>query len=341
MEHTSKIASPLRSAGLSEAGNPLYKGLGIVFGGSDLYGEHFSPPREWLTDGDPDVKLGTEYFLNALADEVDLETGEFKGALAIPVFWDHGLGSLGPKRLGKAIPLRITAEGIEYLIEVEKKRAQDYQQMIDELQNEGWLGLSSQTLPSFASFNWSTGEIRSWFPAEMTLTVTPAEHRTRNQLEVVFRRYGVKTTMDEQTVIETADAVVDDLLTTLDAQVDEGQEAVVENAALSYVIRTMDALNQRLDAMEAKLAKSASTEAVETLTEQVTTMNTQFVDALRKSFEGLGTILTKAVQTKAADMVRDSSDFEIEAMRTVTSTPAASIARRTLYNLPPTAPGQG
>lgn len=349
--------SPLRSAGVTTTGNPLFRGLGILFGGRDLYGDTFSPPREFLAGDDPDVKIGTDYFLRELADEVDVETKELRGALEVPVFWDHGLGVLGTKRLGKAVPTRITDEGIEYLIEIEKKRAQDYQAMIDELQMEGWLGLSSQTLPSFAAFDWGTGEIKSWFPAEMTLTVTPAEHRTRDGVEKVrslFRKYGVnmamKKTAEEQvqdnelvpadeevTLSETMDSLFDDLTD----EIAEEEEMVVQNEALALVLRTLNAFEQRLGQIDERLARMASAEDVQAVRDEVTASRTEYVEAARTMTTRLSEILGSVVRTKAAEMVQESSDFELQALRNVGApAPRAAHTRVSGYALPPNAPGQ-
>lgn len=351
--------SPLRSAGVTDLGNPLLRGLGVVFGGRDLYGDTFSRPRDFLTDGEPELKLGTNYYLTELADEIDLETGELRGALSVPVFWDHGLGVLGPKRLGKAIPTKITQEGIEYLIEIEKKRAQDYQAMIDELVMSGWLGLSTQTLPSFANFDWSTQEIKGWFPAELTLTVTPAEHRTRDAMQQVrslFRKYGIEVdTMTLKTIAEDPNEVVaaqdenptdvvDELLEDLDAQITEEADAVLENQALAYVVNAMDeftvqmrTLVSRLDEIDARIAKSVTED-------QLQQMNADFVESLRKMTSGLADVLTKAVRSRAAEVIQSMPETEINAIRNVGQPGAAtqpSVTRRSMYNnLPPNAPGQ-
>jgi hypothetical protein len=338
-------------------GNPLYRGLGIVFGGRDLYGDTFSRPREFLVGDDPDLKLGTNYYLSELADEVDFETGEIKGALTVPVFWDHGRGVLGFKRLGKAIPTKITQEGIEYLIEIEKQRAQDYQQMIEELQNEGWLGLSSQTLSSFAAFDWGSGEIKGWLPAEMTLTVTPAEHRTRNDFEQVrslFRKYKIevdmleKTVEDEQTVPaeeETLSDVVDTLLNDLDEQVEHEADVVLENETLSYVVRSMDQLSAQLVQLNTRLDEVSDQLSRMTTTEELSDLRDQLGQALQKMGAGIGEVLTKAVRSRAAELVQDSSEVELQALRGLATqdredkTAPAPISR-SMYKLPPHAPGQ-
>ena len=344
--------SPLRSAGTSESGNPQYRGLGIVFGGRDLYGDTFSPPREFLAGDDPDLKIGTDYFLRELADDIDPETKELRGAMEVPVFWDHGLGVLGTKRLGKAVPVRVTAEGIEYLIEVEKKRAQEYQAMIDELQNEGWLGLSSQTLPSFANFDWWTGEIESWYPAEMTLTVTPAEHRTRGveQVRSLFRKYGIEVNMgkdkktaeeeileeenqpEEVALSEEVDAIFDGLSADLQGE----EEMVVQNEALSFVVRSLNELATELRDIRTELAKKANTEDVQHA-------NEQYVAAVQSMAKGLKDVLQPLVRTSAANLVRESSDAELDALRGFDQQPPApkTPARRgSMYSLPVHAPGQ-
>lgn len=340
--------SPLRSVGLSDSGNPQYRGLGVVFGGRDLYGDTFARPRDFLVGDDPDLKLGTEYFLSELADEVDRETGEIRGALWEPVHWDHGLGNLGGKRLGKAKPVKITEEGIEYLIEVEKQRAQEYQQMIDELQNEGWLGLSSQTLPSFASFDWSTWEIKSWYIGEMTLTTTPAEHRTRESVEKVrslFKKYGVKIMEEDQNTLEQPETIsdeLDELFEELSGEIAEEEEAVVTNEALAYVIRSFDALNASIKALNERLDTVDEAMAQAATAEEITLLRTQMVDGFKTMTRGLSETLIQATRSKAAQLVQNSSDMELDILRTgQTPAPAATPARtRSGYRILPHAPGQ-
>ena len=315
-----------------------------------------------------DVKLGTNYFLNELADDVDLATGEIKGALTVPVFWDHGRGILGPKRLGKAVPSRITQEGIEYMIEIEKERAKEYQELIDAVYNEQMLGLSSQTLPSFASFDWSTGEIKGWFPAEMTLTVTPAEHRTRDGIEKLrslFKKHGIEVqdmpkTKKDVEVVQT-DEIVEDvevveepetlsdeinsLFDELSSDINEEEETVVQNEALAYVIRGMGEIFARLDSIETALARSASAEDVEELSQSVEQANGHYVEAVRTMTERIGEILVQTVRNRAAELVQGSSDTEIQALRSISQKPAngagAAAVSRSGYPLPLNAPGQG
>lgn len=350
LEKLQSMPSPLRSAGVSESGNMLFKGLGIVFGGRDVYGNFFSPPQELMSENDPDVKIGTDYFFRELADEVDPETKELRGALAVPVFWDHGVGSLGTKRLGQAVPIRITDEGIEYLIEIERKRAKEYQQMIEELQNEGWLGLSSQTLSSFASFDWMSGEIKAWFPAEMTLTVTPAEHRTRDGMEKVrslFRKYGVKSMEEQQTELipaeeETISNVVDELFNDLNSELTEEQKLVMESEALSIVVRSLSDVSARLTAIEARLNDTATLSHIQAVQAEVAKSRDQFADAMKTFTKRMAEVLVPAVRTSAATMVQQASETELQALRGMDQSGAAPAAttKRSMYKLPPNAPGQ-
>lgn len=349
--------SPLRSVGTAENGNPVFKGLGIVFGGKDLYGDTFSPPRQKLAGGDPELKLGTEYFLTEIADEIDWETGEIKGALEVPVFWDHGLGTLGSKRLGKAIPYRITEEGIEYLIEIELERAKDYQDLINTVYEYKMLGLSSQTLPSFASFDWSTWEIKGWFPAEMTFTVTPAEHRTRDSLERVrslFRKYGVKIMEEEIQVVGSEETLpaeeentlsdsMNELFDELANDISTEEETVLQNEALSYAIRAMQELRAEVQALREDLLRMATQASVDEVRQEVEDTREQYVEAARTLTTRLSEILVPAVQASAARMVQQSSDLDITALRGLgnpaPNTPSAP-STRSMYNLPLNAPGQ-
>lgn len=348
--------SPLRSAGTMDNGNPVFRGLGVVFGGRDLYGDTFSQPRQKLAGDDPELKLGTEYYLSEIADSIDWETGEVKGAFEIPVFWDHGLGVLGSKRLGKAVLTKITEEGLEYLIEIELERAKEYQELIDITYDYKMLGLSSQTLPSFASFDWSTFEIKGWLPAEMTLTVVPAEHRTRDTLERVrslFRKHGVEimpeeiVTQEENIPAEDENTIsdsVDELFDSLAEEISEEEETVMGNEALSYVLTVMEDVQAELRAIREELARAASAEDIAAIRDELAETREEYVEAARTMTARLTEILVPAVRTSAAHMVQQSSDFELQALRGAQQqnapTAQATRATRSIYNLPVNAPGQ-
>jgi hypothetical protein len=342
--------SLLRAAGESESGNPLFRGYGIVFGGRDLYGDTFSPPRSTLAGDDPDLQVGTDYFLREIADEVDFETGEIKGALPVPIFWDHGRGIFGSKRFGKAVPIKVTEEGIEYILEIEKKRAEDYQAMIDELMELGYLGLSTQTLRSFVDFDWGTDEIKGWLPAEISLTVTPAEHRTRDAMEEVkslFKKYNIEVKSMPEDVTTTENdtnpaRAVDEIFDNLESDMATEAEQIAQNEVLASVIRNMELINEQLTAINERLERTATTEEVAELRQDVETANEQYIEAVRTFGTRVGEVMRQQTRSTAANLLRTSSEAELDALREADTEETSPAPARTAsgYRLPANAPGQ-
>lgn len=124
-------------------------GYGVVWGGTDLYGEHFTK--------------GTNFW------------EEYTTAQP-PLLYDHGLnGAVQKGVIGRVTVKKMDDTGI--WIEAEIDKAQAYATQVLDLVRRKVLGYSSGSIAHLVEVA-GGGEIRSWPIVEMSLTPTPAEPRT-------------------------------------------------------------------------------------------------------------------------------------------------------------------
>lgn len=299
----------IRKAEINADGDLEIRGLGILFGGRSLYNDAFEPPREVFGDVEDGVEVGTEYFFRTFSDGFDLNTGVISNADSMPVYHDHGVGVLGSLRIGTAWPTRVTEEGIEYLIKIEKKRAGEYWEMVNELRNEGILGLSAQAqFSTYRAEYGDPGRVRAWRSIEISTTVTPAEPRIAERLRSIFRKYDLPTEEDVTKKIEKPDQLdmpsEEELLRTIEADEVTGENPV-------------DVVNEVMDDVDASMARTAAqvaeSDALSALARTVEEQNTE-IAAMRSLVEDL---------TGAVNLLREQN---IEAMRTFAERIARSIS---------------
>lgn len=342
----------------------------------DLYGTWFGRPRSFL-DPDGDVEIGTDLHIPSYVDGYNAQTGELMGGLPINLLYDHGIGPFGSRSFGRAIPTRVTDEGLEYLITVERKRAQEYLELVLELKNDGWLGLSTQTAASVADMDWLTGQIKSWMPIELSLTPTPAEPRTIDHmrsaspdvflqhqqrmqefLTALYRKYEVINLMtkkpdlipeeQEPENVDTTPVVTDgeparsaaDLVDEAFDSIDADLEAETTDAPdADEPTRNakIEDLTVRLDAFQGAIEEMARSLA--TLGEQLQESTDQGNEAMTLMVTRMGKLFAKHIRTAPlqAASKTDEEDDESE------DTPPARTARSvkvSSYGLPTDAPGQ-
>jgi HK97 family phage major capsid protein len=147
----------------------VVSGRAVVFGGRDLVGDIFTK-------------------------ETDFGLG--RSLVGMPIYWDHAMGGI-KSQIGQTIDYRITDEGIDIVIELNKHHK--YIKEITELIEAGVVGLSTGA-PAHLVMRKSIdiGEwIQRWPLSEGSLTVHPAEPRT----------LGVKS--EESTASSHADATLE------------------------------------------------------------------------------------------------------------------------------------
>jgi hypothetical protein len=346
------LLTGLNKAAGDENASLTFKGLGVIFSRGDemdfddLHGDKFLPDVSQMrgeNDGvaDDGPVLATDY---GIGDWL------IPGKTAVPVTWDHGMGILGSKVLGEAVFQKLTDEGLEFLIHVTQEQAERYGELVEWAYDKGMLGLSSQTLSTMFDYDWSTGIIKRWRIGEMALTVTPADHRTRDMLVAQAKSLNIildegGTNMEEEIVTTAEDAVnaaeVDAVVTEEPAKTVEADAETVEtefDAEMDQVIEAVDGdIEEALDADASKAVLGLLVELrtqVSDLTAKIETMRTDAAtkqdiveltdefdgrfkalqDGFVKGFRGLGNVLVKRIKGLAAETIAEASTLEIDAV---------------------------
>ena len=285
-----------------------YRALGVVFVSRDdpdfmdLHETKFLPDVTLMrnaTDA-PDAIVGTDYGVDNW-----LTAGK-----SIPVMWDHGRGVLGSKVIGEASFQKVTDEGLEFIIKVVAKQAGEYQKLIDYVYKRNLLGVSSQTLASVADFDHSTGVVRRWYPAEMTLTVVPSDHRTRQHIVEYARTIGItdlgEDFMDDKNIqdedvevapVTTPEEIARNLVAGIGERLDEAEEVGMTEAVYEH----MRTVAGRLDTLEAATADIATKEDIAAVRTAVEELKNHFTDVLRAFSVDLGDLIGARVQRAALE----------------------------------------
>ncbi len=130
-------------------------GYGVVWGGRDLAGEHFT--RE------------TDFWFDRLTETP-------------PVLYQHGMErATGTAVLGKVVSRKTDDTGL--WIEAQIAKAAEYAEAVMELVRQGVLGWSSGSVEHLARIE-RGGKIVSWPVVEFSLTPTPCEPRTLGVAEL-------------------------------------------------------------------------------------------------------------------------------------------------------------
>lgn len=140
-------------------------GYGIVFHTVDLVGDTFSP---------------------------DTELGFKRSPIGMPVYYSHNMDSL-KGRIGHVADYHIDDTGVWFELELEKSNK--YLAGIRQLIANKRVGLSTGALPHTLEKD-ENGNLKTWLAGEISLTVTPAEHKTLGITEV--KTVGECNTMAEE-----------------------------------------------------------------------------------------------------------------------------------------------
>jgi hypothetical protein len=124
----------------------VYRGLGIVFGSVDLVGDKFTK----------NTYIGQER--------------DFKG---MPLYWDHSLETISDP-IGSVTKSEIDDTGVWF--EFQLNRRNKYIGRIKELIQSGAVGLSTGAAHHLTRRE--RGELKTWVPAELSITPQPAEYKT-------------------------------------------------------------------------------------------------------------------------------------------------------------------
>lgn len=130
-------------------------GYGIIWDSTDLHGEHFSKETDFELDWIPNKK----------------------------VLYDHGQNEYAKGVIGIARNDRIVADDTGLFIEAEINKSHKYAQAIRKLVEAGVIGYSTGTVPQLMERSGKT--ITKWPLVEISLTATPAEHKTLGIKEIV------------------------------------------------------------------------------------------------------------------------------------------------------------
>lgn len=131
---------------VKRAGDYRLRGLGVVYGGRDLYGESFTP---------------------------ETDVGAARGFVGMPVFYDHAMGSVR-SQIGQVAAFEFTEDGILFEVEIDRRKA--YADTVMRLADADALGMSSGAVAHLVHVE--AGQIKRWIIGEISLTPTPAEPRT-------------------------------------------------------------------------------------------------------------------------------------------------------------------
>lgn len=313
---------------INESGDLEFRGLAVVFSEiptndnedfqRDFSGDYFLKPKSCSRDeDDKGLPMWTEY--------LDRE-GWLDPNRPVPVTWDHGRGILGAKILGEAYFEKITDEGLQFLIRVEKEKAGEYRKLVQAVYNDKSLGVSSQTMATLAAKDWSTGRIHQWGIGEVALTVTPDEHRTIDYLIQLSKSLDLEVTMPEDITTPEGNPEQDtpSLGDQLDLVIDDLQGDLAKAAAdvsQEQLLVTMKSLITEVQTLQATVAdlvsKSVTKEELNAVTAKVDAQTTEIGSAMKTSMEKLSKTLVKYVPIMAKTVAVNLSEAELEVERDI------------------------
>jgi len=161
-------------------GAPVLAGYGIVWGGQDLDGEHFTPDTDFWFDRLTETPM---------------------------VLYQHGLDDAVMKSVVGQVVTKVP-DDIGLWIEAQLDRAEKYREALLELADKGVLGWSSGSVGHLVDVD-KGGAIRSWPVVEFSLTPTPCEPRTlgvQALRSLAETEPAVKALLPEADVTETSAA---------------------------------------------------------------------------------------------------------------------------------------
>jgi HK97 family phage major capsid protein len=142
-------------------------GYGIIFNHTDLTGDTFTKNTELGFDRNP---------------------------IGMPVYYAHNVESIKGK-IGTVTHYDIDDVGVWFELELDKSNK--YLDAIQKLASNKRLGLSTGSLPHTLDKD-DNGNIKTWITGELSLTVTPAEHKTIGISSIKSLEESEKETMSDE-----------------------------------------------------------------------------------------------------------------------------------------------
>ncbi len=235
----------------SDSSKTVFEVVGVPYGGpeylngKDLHGERFTKSTDYGKDLNGNVVVDTIY-----------------------AFYDHAMNdAIGKDQIGYAKFFQETDEG--QLWEIEVMRAYRYHDMLLALAQKNLLGASSQPVQTAVEIDYETGDIKRWYPAEISLTPTPANPNAVAQvmksfnmeykLEDVVEEDKNKDTELENKQEEEVEKPADDLASEIENAFKDGEQEEVLDA--KSVQATLDAMVKSLETLTAAVEEIKSTQA--------------------------------------------------------------------------------
>jgi hypothetical protein len=293
-----------------------FRVVGIPFGGpefldgKDLHGQYFDRAQtNYGKDADGNVIVKTIY-----------------------AYYDHALNDrVGKDLIGFANYYAETDEGQVWDIEV--MRAYRYHDMLLTLAEKNLLGASSQPVQTAVEIDWDSGLIKSWPPAEISLTPTPANP---DAVVEVLKSFNLKfeetETEEEEEETPNLEDVVGDVSNDIDEMFNEEEEDSSSEDIAKAVLPKIEELLTEIK----KLTDSVNTFATKNAEEHKTLVNgmSKMTNGL-KSFAGhVATRLKLNVEDVAKDLDKKSEE-ELDAEDELRET-----SRRMKSGVPAHAPGR-
>lgn len=236
-------------------------GYGVVFGGTDLEGDTFTPDTDFMLDLVPKKLVFIDHSLPSYLETKDGQLVELSGI-------DNEVGEV----------LKVTPDDHGLYMELMLNKASDYWRIVEGMLESKRVGLSSGSIPHLVRREGKT--ITRWPIVEESLTLTPAEPRTvesvarlkalakaNPDLEALFPEAARKTATDD--AMETGGAEAQE--TSITILSDEGENTMSEETqgTENAVSREeFDALNGNVAQTNAAIAET--TKALNALVEQMT-----------------------------------------------------------------------
>lgn len=274
----------------SDSDKTVFEVVGIPYGGpeylngKDLHGERFTKNTDYGKDLQGNVVVNTIY-----------------------AFYDHALNDvIGRDQIGYAKFFQETDEGQVWEIEV--MRAYRYHDMLLALAQKNLLGASSQPVQTAVEIDYESGEIKRWYPAEISLTPTPANPNAVAQVMKSFNmEYKVEDVVEEELNKKPEDDKVEDQDTPeldLASEIEDAFADTPEGELLTDVKSTLAALVADVAAI-----KTALNEAKEADTKTAANVVSLALE-VGKINAGLKTFALQVAKTLKSDMKKVVVDLE-------------------------------
>jgi HK97 family phage major capsid protein len=199
-------------------------GWGIVFGGSDLVGDTFTPTTDFKQ----------EWYAHP------------------PVLYDHTLNQ-PQNELGVVVKMEHHDYGL--WIEAELDRAKEYTEAVLALIEQGALGFSTGSASHLVRMKGST--IAQWPILEVSLTTTPCEPRTVGVETMTMNESEVKNMSEEKEAYETHDSGTDSGVEQTTTSSDGVSRSWMDNQLLDRISQMEQKFTTLMDVMTSQPASSS------------------------------------------------------------------------------------